>query len=80
MGSSRILESQASVTSAQPNQISFVINLEPNDLALGYKPKEDAAVKTYKSSIGIVAPNEDNPVLKFIYFKFDVDLKGLTTD
>ena len=80
MGSSRILESQASVTSAQPNQISFVINLEPNDLPLGHKPKEDGVIKSYKSAVGIVAPNEDNPVLKFIYFKFDVQLKDLTAD
>lgn len=49
-------------------------------MALGHKPNEEAVVKPYKSALGIVAPNEDNPVLKFIYFKFDTDLKGLTPE
>ena len=81
MDSSRILESQASVSStAQRNQISFVINLESNNLALGHKPEENKVAKSYKSAVGIVAPNEDNPVLKFIYFKFNADLKELTQE
>ena len=63
-----IKESQRSQMSMKnPNQISFVINLEP---------AQDSS-KTYKSALAIAGPSEENPWIKFSYFRFDQMPAGL---
>lgn len=76
---SRILESlPASMLSMrQPNQISFIINLEPSFVTGGQPISEDLPPfeKGYKSLIGISPPDEEFKGLKFIYFKYNSGFK-----
>jgi len=57
----------------QPNQVSFIINLEPSFIQNGEKFDDDfeQKKKPYKSAIAIAAPNEENDTLTFSYFRWD---------
>lgn len=56
-----------------PNQISFVINLEPNFFGIGQKfdSEIETVEKKYKSLLGISTPSEESQSLNFTYFRFD---------